>query len=338
LALRERNFKWAGTETRPYLLKISDNCQIFLLESRGDSPWSPFKSLKLELFGRNGEGPEEIKDQRAAFLLGDRIVISESGKINYFTSGGNHIKSVKNNYFIRTPVIFINEDEFISVPYSTSHIPGGKGKISKINLNSGKETIINEFPIFKGGIARLGDGAQIVYIISELAPLMNIAYDSNRLYYGMSNSYKITVADLNGNIFFNFSLKRKKKKISPRAKEDLFPKSGPVDATKALINSYSNELTYFTSIEIHNNYIYVFLSDLEHPYQKEIDIFSLDGKYQYRSCIRFAKKYAIPSISHGNAILIKNDNLYIVLEGEEGEIIIARYKIKVPIVPVAPMK
>lgn len=181
----------------------------------------------IKKFGRKGEGPGEILGQRASFLLKDMIIICDGQKIHYFTKKGDYINSIKNNYYMQTPVVFLNENEFISAPYSTSHFPDGKGSISKINLKGNKVTVIDKYSIFKGGVVR-ARGAQMVWMVNE------------------------------------------------------------------------------------------------------IDIFSPDGKYQYRARVEFDKRFTIPSPTYGNTIFIKNDYLYAVLEDEKDAIRIFKYKIKVP--------
>ncbi|UCH96684.1 MAG: hypothetical protein JSV88_07485 [Candidatus Aminicenantes bacterium] len=272
----------------------------------------------VKRFGRKGEGPGEIVNQKDSFLLKDRVVIADQGKLHFFTMDGEYIESVMNNYGKLPPMVFINESEFISAPYKPAFGTDQTiGQVSRINLKSGQETNITEFRIFQGGFARMGD-RRVIWIVFELIPRMILGYDNNRIYYGLNDTYKINVADLSGKLLYTFSVDREKKRITPKEKKDLFKGSLklPQDVVKALINSHPDELTYFTNIEIHNGFIYVFLADLGHPNQKEIDIFSMDGKYQYRSCIRFDKSLSIHGVYtiSGNNILIEKDNLYIVLE------------------------
>jgi hypothetical protein len=305
-------------------LYINDNSKInYIIDQNG-------KFIKK--FGEKGEGPGEIIEQRISSLLEDMIVISDRSKLHYFKLDGTFIKSLNNDYFLRTPVIFLNENEFISAPYSTSHFPDGKGSVSKINLKSREKRDLAGFSLFQGGMVS-AVGAQIVWIVNELAPLMIIGYHDNKLYYGMSDIYKINVSDLEGKILYTFSLERERKEISDQTKRDLFPSAGsgvPKEIVKILLKNYSNKLTYFTHIEIHNNFIYVFLSDVENKYRKEIDIFSLDGKYQYRARIEFDKRFTIPSPTYGNNIFITNDYLYVLLADEGDALWIFKYKIKIP--------
>jgi hypothetical protein len=289
----------------------------------------------LKGFGSKGEGPGEIVNQKNSFLLKDKVIIVDRGKLHFFTMDGEYIKSVINNYGKQPPLAFINENEFISAPYKPAFGTDQTiGKISKINLKDGQETIINEFRIFLGGFARMGD-RRVIWIVFELIPRMILGYDNNRIYYGMNDTYKINAADLSGKLLYTFSVDREKKSIPPKEKKDLFAGSSdlPQEVVKALIDSHPDELTYFTNIEIHDGFIYVFLADLGHPNQKEIDIFSMDGKYQYRSCIKFDKSLSIQGTHtiSGNGIIIEKDNLYVVLEEEDGKLKIARYKIKVPV-------
>jgi hypothetical protein len=311
-------------------ISVAENGKLYINDRSAINHIIDENGKLIKSFGKKGEGPGEIIDERASFLLSDMIVIADRSKLHYFTLDGQYIKSVPHHYFKKTPVIFLDEDTFIAAPYSVNYYPKGIGHLSILNLKTGKESIITEFPIFKGGIARVGS-AQIVWLVKELDPMMTVEAHGGRLYYGMSDVYKIAISDLNGKKITTFSLDREKKEISNQTKKDLF--AAPElkgDVRKALMNSHPDELNHFTHIEIHGKFIYVFLADLENPFRKEIDIFSMDGKYQYRSSIAFAKSMVIPTLDYGNPICIKKNNLYIVLEDEEGTLSISRYKIKLP--------
>ena len=287
-------------------------------------------------FAKKGEGPGEIKKQRNLFCLKDMILIVDSHKIHYFTKDGSFVKSVRNDYYQRSPVIFINKDEFVSAVPTIFYKPDGKGIAAKYHIPSGKETIITRYPLFKGGITEIREATYFLWIALELAPTMILGYDdkNKKLYYGMSDSYQINIADLNGKISGNFSLEREKKKTSPQLKRERFqPSTIPEFALKNLVNGYPDELTYFTRIEIENGLIYVYLSGIGPSYrsQQDIDIFSLDGKYQYRSCIKFDEDSEIIEIFFARGIIIKKDGFYVGLEDEEGNVKIAKYKIILPV-------
>lgn len=78
--------------------------------------------------------------------------------------------------------------------------------------------------------------------------------------------------------------------------------------------------------------IYVYLSGIGPSYrhQQDIDIFSLDGKFLYRSCIKFDKDSEIIEAFFTRGILIRKDSVYAGLEDEEGNVKIAKYKIILP--------
>jgi hypothetical protein len=66
----------------------------------------------------------------------------------------------------------------------------------------------------------------------------------------------------------------------------------------------------------------VFVSDPAMTNEAQIDIFSPDGKYLYRSFIKIKKKYTI-----NPPLLIKENNLYLIQTDEEGRFTIAKYGI-----------
>lgn len=290
----------------------------------------------IKSFAKKGEGPGEIRRQRKLFCIKDMIIIVDTHKIHYFTKDGTFVKSERNDYYQRSPVLFINKDEFVSAVPTIYYKPDGKGIAAKYHIPSGKETIITLYPLFKGGVTEIRKDAYFLWIALELAPTMTLGYDDNnkKLYYGMSDSYQINIADLNGKITGTFSLERKKKKVSPQLKRERFqPATIPEFALKNLINGYPDELTYFTRIEIENGMIYVYESGIgpSYQHQQDIDIFSMDGKYQYRSCIKFDENSEIIKAFFTRGILIRKDSVYVGLEDEEGNVKIAKYKIKLPV-------
>ena len=72
-----------------------------------------------------------------------------------------------------------------------------------------------------------------------------------------------------------------------RDRETIEDRTGYVlSIMKKLLKGLPGETTYFSQIEIHNGLLYVYVSDMERRNSQQIDIFSLDGKYLYRSFIR----------------------------------------------------
>jgi hypothetical protein len=316
-------------------IEVNQDETVYVFDRTGVNYIFDKNGIFIRGFAKKGEGPGEIQKQRKLFCIKDMILIVDNHKIHYFTKQGTYVKSVRNDYYQQSPVIFINKDEFVSAVPTIYYKPDGKGIAAKYHIPSGKETIITEYPLFNGGVTEIRQDTYFLWIALELAPTMTLGYDDNnrKLYYGISDSYKINIADLNGKISDNFSVERKKKKISPQLKRGRFqPSTIPEFALKKLLNGYPDELTYFTRIGIDNGMIYVYLSDLGPSYQhrQDIDIFSLDGKYQYRSGIKFDENTEIIEANFDRGILIRRDSVYVGLEDEEGNVKIAKFKIILP--------
>jgi hypothetical protein len=83
------------------------------------------------------------------------------------------------------------------------------------------------------------------------------------------------------------------------------------------------------SYYLFNGLVYVFQDNFGINWDnQQIDIFSPEGKYLYRSVIKpdnGSHIYFSP-----NNFLIKNGHMYAVLEDGEGEIVIVKYKITLP--------
>jgi hypothetical protein len=232
------------------------------------------------------------------------------------------------------PHYFLNEDEFIYFPVLM--LPGSSansGKICRFNLKTSDEKILAEFQLFKGGQAQ-GQNRRIALVIPPLAPMIHIGYGPDKLYYGFSESYEINVADYNGKKLDSFSLERPKRKVTKEVKEAYFkllnlPQAGG-DMLTSIMNSYPDELTRFCRIDVHNNLIYVYATNLARSVEKqEIDIFSPGGKYLYKADLSGGKGYGI-FVSPTPVLVIKGDYLYAALEGEDDEPVIAKYKIQLP--------
>jgi len=289
----------------------------------------------LSAFAPRGEGPGEVRNHMSVYLAGNALVISDFDKLHFFKQDGTFIKSVSNIFFRRRPVFFIDQEEFIAAPINVFQGPDRKGIIRRVNLQTGKDKVISEFQVFEGGDIRSSTRerrpARLIVIVG-LSPLMTAAPGKdNKLYYGVSNEYKIYVSNLEGKALSWFSVERKNKRISPKQKKQLFAgiRNLEEDERKRLMDNFPDEPTYFYRIEEVEGLIYVSVPDPlsrfpGHQNPKQIDIFSLEGKYLYRSHMKF----------DGNrkplSLLFRKGLLYAVLEDEDGSITLAKYHISQP--------
>jgi hypothetical protein len=329
----------AGDEplARPGALLVSDDGTVYVYDPKNRENYMFNKDGQfIKSFAGQGEGPGEVRGQGPFFLVNDKIIIPEWGRVHYFTKNGDYIESKAFTGVQRRPVFFLDENELVLVSVVPQDEPDGIGEITAQNLQSGKMTGIKKFPLFMGGTA--GSGKNELHVIfNALSPIMTVGYDpvQKKIYYGNSDSYQIYVTDLKGNHLhsFSFSVQRKKRKVPTAVKKERFERlyqSFPKDVIDQLYKSVPDEATYFNRIDIVNRLVYVFV-----PYvalttpQQEVDIFSLDGKYLYRGVIRVGSDLNIVFSVFKN-LIIKNNHLYVVVEDKEGTRKLAKYKVVLP--------
>lgn len=326
----------AGNEVlgHPLQVLVTDSGHIVVYDTK-------FKTNRLfdpdghlvTSFGKRGEGPGEIKNQAWMYSVNGKLMVPDGERIHYFNQDGSYDKSLKKPFGLNV-VFFLKEYEFISAPLTVFGAAGGRAKISLYDIKNQKEKLISEFEVFKGGVGRSGD--QIYDIIMPgLSPMMIVGFYKNRLYYGMNNSYTITICSLGGEIINTFSMKRKKRKISLSSKKERFKNSRmPENAVSQIVNSLPDEIACFDRIEGHSNMIYVYVADLEHWKKghrnpKQIDIFSPEGKYLYRSFLRFNEDAHLFHTPFSN-LVIREGYLYAALEDTDGEVSLAKFKVNLP--------
>ncbi|MCP4220816.1 MAG: hypothetical protein GY765_39680 [bacterium] len=282
----------------------------------------------VKSFAPKGEGPAEIRriDEAELFCAGDKIIIADIGKINYYNGKAVHLRTV--NYLNRKkmPHIFLDEHRYLYAPIFKSHMPDGKGEISLSNLKTAGETRLVKFSI---DVPKKKSGGELV--IFSLTPTMTMGYGNDRVYYGMNDSYRIHIADKDGKPLGAFSLKRSKEGVSVETKKKFLNQWGdPAELVNKWAKELPGELTYFNRIDVHNGLVYVFNSLFGETHERvAIDIFSGDGKYLYRAVLDAGKNMSF-HLSHTKNIVIKDGFLYAVLESGEGELKIVKYGIALP--------
>jgi len=320
---------------QPLQVLVTDDDHIVVFDSKfmTNRLFDPDGHL-ITSFGKNGEGPGEIKRQAWMYSVKGKVAVPDGERVHYFNQDGTYDKSVMKP-FSKNAVFFLNENEFISAPLTVFGASDGKAKISLYNIKNRREKLISEFKVFEGGVGRSGDQVYDI-IMPGLSPMMIVGYHKGRLYYGMNNSYAIHVSNLEGKELNMFSMNREKRLVSLSSKKERFKNYRmPENAVKQIINSLPDEIACFDRIEIHHDMIYVYVADLEHWKKenrnpKQIDIFSQDGRYFYRSVLRFEDDSHLFFTPFSN-LVIKKDNLYAALEDSDGEVKLVKYKISLPL-------
>lgn len=284
----------------------------------------------IKIYGARGQGPGEARDQSSFFIVEDKLLIVDVGRIHYFRLDGTYLHSVVNSLYSRRPVYFLNEHEFIAVPLGVFEAPDFKAQIKRINLESGQETVIADFEIFQGGIGRAGKMVGSL-IIPGLTPLMTVGYGNRQLYFGRSDIYKIQVTDLKGKLLNTFSVDRKKQKVREDIKKKYFGRYSSMrkQALDQIIETTPNEATFFSRIETYMGLIYVFIPDIARHNQQKIDIFSPEGKYLYRGNLTIEDNLTMMEPQIYNPY-IKDDFLYVSVMDENDNVKIIKYRISLP--------
>ncbi len=315
---------------RPGQIEVSEDGDVYVHDFKVHVTYMFDSEGKFKkAFGKRGEGPGEVKRHIHSYYVDGKFVAGDVDKLHYFTKDGVFINSVRNNLFQRPPKFFFNENEFVSAPLSVASLPGGKGKIVHYNLKDEKERTIKEFDVFKGGNVGGKDGNVRTFFIVGLSPAMVVGYANNKVYYGLNDTYSINIVDLNGKKINTFSLERKKEEISFERKKKYFEgrRLMPPDQLNQMVKALPDSLTHFFNIQENNGLLYVYAGGYGMVRKNQgIDIFSLDGKYLYSSNLNFGKNLNIRSTN----VEIRKDILYILLEDNDGEISIAKYKITPP--------
>jgi len=286
----------------------------------------------VKSFGDRGEGPGEVRNfwESELFLIDDKLVIADAGRIHYFSRKGKFVKSEINNLFRRRPVHFLTPYKFIYSPIYKREMPDGIGKIVLYDLQTKIDRVLIQFHLSDAGTITVGN-TRYSFDIGGLTPMMTVACFDKKLYYGLNDQYQITISDLDGKILHRFSLDSRKKKISAEAKRKLFKTWGEKpEIVEKMIESTPNELTHFVRIENHRKLIYVYRAFFG-PYQKtqSTDIFSPHGKYLYKAELR-AGDASFFYLTHLKNLLIQGGYLYAFLSDENDEINLVKYMLDLP--------
>jgi hypothetical protein len=285
-------------------------------------------------FAPQGKNPGEVSRYINCFVSDDQVIIGTPDKLHVFSKEGKYLSSYPNNLFERFPILVLKKNEIFFAVGRLTDTRLGKPGIIKFDLESKEEKLIKEFSV--PAMKKSGPPGMSIIVLG-LTPQVKMAYDSrsNRIYYGRTDEYRIYAADPSGDNIRTFLLKRQKNTVSLDEKRKHFEGTRiPKDQLEKIIPSLPDEMTYFQRIRINNGLVYVFptKSILRRQSFLPVDIFSLEGKYLYRSRIRFSDDESL--FSHIEKIALRKDRLYAILETRDGKKKLAGYKISVPASPI----
>jgi hypothetical protein len=315
----------------PDRIRISDEGMVYVSDPEYGANYIFGKTgAFLKTFGKRGQGPGEVRQQRDLFVVNSQVFVVDTGMIHIFSKDGEYIESKRNQSHRFRPIVFLSHEEFIACPFGIFEAPNSLGKVSIVNLENRTERVITEFRIFEGGRARSGDLVGS-FIMIGLTPLMTVGYGNQRIYYGKSDSYVIHIADMDGRVLDSFSLNRKKQRISDEVKRRSFEEFGRIsrNTREQFIETTPNDCTFFCRIEIHDGLIYVFVPEIPRRNKQKIDIFSPEGRYLYSGLIELEEELSLMHSQLDNPV-IKDGYLYAALRDDSHRIKIVKYRIKLP--------
>ena len=273
----------------------------------------------IRSFGKKGEGPGEIKRQRNIFSVSGDFIASDGYKIHYFSKTGSYLKSIPLKRSFGSPAMFINNDQYIS--YKNDK----KFKVNWVDLiKMEKRTVVEESAAKED--VNLAEGKfRISIVIPPITPRTFFAFDpeTKLSYFGRNDNYMIKVMNFKGKIINTFSVDRKKMPVTKKMKKKI---NKEMHMSKKMWKKIPHELTYFNNIKVINNHLYIFNTNFEEYYEKQqIDIFSLNGKYLYSTSFQPEDE----ELMFGNVYLCK-EFLFAVIQTEDGDMKISKYKISLP--------
>lgn len=273
-------------------------------------------------FGKQGEGPGEVKNQRNMFAGQDKFIIEDYLKLHYFSKKGKFLKSIRYTREFGFPKLMINDNEYISFPDRE------KFYITRVNLAKGSRRLIKEISYFKGLQIPYGDRRATI-IIPGLSPKIECGFDkkNHRFFYGINDSYEIYVMNEQGFVVSRFSVKRKKRNVTNKMKKEM---NKEIEISPLMWRRLPGGLAHFDKIQIEDELVLVYSIYFgDYRDEQQIDIFSPQGKYLYRTIFRPEKGEQIHS-NYRYKTIIKNGFLYAALQDQDGEMKVIKYKISLP--------
>jgi len=318
----------------PFTLTVAEDEMVYVFDAKNDLNYIFNRDgAFMKAFGRSGQGPGEIVGQERTHLIAGKLAIIGRNGIHYFSREGQYLKTTGQDKVPRPPQIMIGEDEFIAFPMTGIGASKGRGEMFYCNLDTGEQRKLAEFSLTQAGVAQADEDVVDIIVIG-FSPLLTAAYEQGRLYWGVSHSYEVHISDLEGKAIGGFSIDRKPKKVSHSFKKKFFMGMNlPPEMLAPIAKSFSNKLTYFHKIEIHDGLVYVFVPELDldqgTPRIAQIDIFSPEGRYLYRAHLNFGNGLT-PLFSPLSNVAFRNGHLYAVCARADDTVVIVKYVAHLP--------
>lgn len=271
----------------------------------------------LQTIGRRGQGPGEFGSPFQIFIdRSDNIYVSDNRKIKIFNKKGNSHKDI----VLKNRIIdfSLNSEGIFMVKFRRPKEIGHICYFDKVDRNGKILKTIARFPY--GLTQPKGGNINWVVTYPYIFDLFMASLNGNTFIYGYSKEYKISVVDENGRILFNFTKDEPYLRISEREKSERRKKHKNLPESLLKSVQFPSHRPFFNRIMCDNQariYIMKMKSVLDNKYPLEIDIFSKDGYYLYKTEISL------------DPYEIKEGYLYTKMSSKEkGEELIKRFKIR----------
>lgn len=311
-------------------ITVADNGRLFLYDQRsGVNHILDDGGKWLKSFTKRGEGPGEVKRQHASFIIGDRFMICDDERIHRFTLEGEFVDTIPYPYLGNPVAFFIDGERFVSanaVAAAQADSPGRQGEINLNQLGHKDKKLIRNYQVFEGS-SIVSEQRRMVMLIEFLTPLMTLAWDGQHIYYGMNDRYQIYSCDLSGRELGGFSLNRPRRGMSFQEKKAFFAQRPNV--TDELLKTLPNDQTLFIRMQVLRDHLLVFATDAMRSDRQQIDVFDKKGHYLYRMIVKSPEGTELMRPQRLNPV-ISGDFIYLVLEDEDGEITLRKYRMNLP--------
>jgi hypothetical protein len=321
------------------LIRVSEDGTCYIIDKQTKKNYIFDGSGKfIKSFAPRGEGPQEVMRNMAIYYVDGQLIMLDLSKIHYLAKSGEITRSIRHDAFANFLYLCVDPHRCITVTINPLGEKRRERELRLMDIETGKiktlyryqyRTLYNNEENQNWGVLE----------VPGITPWEIVGYDyvNKKVYFGMNNSYTIHVFDLEGKSLNSFSLKRARQEVSKKSIEAWVKATRPEVPYQQVANKIPTELNYFHTIQIIAGLVYVYTMEWGEPMLwsnrwgiQQIDIFSLDGKYLYRTYFNPGKGYKIYFPIPIQLGFIQGGHFYVTLEDESGEIILAKYKISLP--------
>jgi hypothetical protein len=309
-------------------LLVSDNEHVCVRDfARNVSYLFDRDGKYIRAFAPQGNEAGQLPRYLNRFRAGSHIVLAAPDRLHFFTEDGVYERAVENDLFVRFPLWFMSEREFIYAP-NLPQSPVHDTKLISVDLASGTERTLLEFSGAAGSAARDVRGPMLM--IPTLTPQVKLAYDRGTMAFARNDDYRIHVADRAGRIRSAFRLDRRGTPVTLEDKQRLLAGAKLPEAQRAqFIAQLPDETTFFSQLLLVDGFIYVFAvtAPANRIGAQRVDIFSASGEYLYRGTLEFGGELTFAGASD---IILKGPHAYVILENRQGVRTLAKYRVSMP--------